>query len=383
MSVSRRTWRSVAAAAALAAAACRDSTGPTFSNPQQLSADLQSVSSVFLTPTFQSFGAIGAAPGSPVPASAPAGALLATARIAAPQFARQPYADAPARLQALRSAASAVGSPLSADVIPSPLWGKTYVWDAVTTHGYVEDPAQFDQNRQGVRIILYQVDNLGQVTEPPVAVGFLDLLDESVPGTDQLHVIVAGGTPANPGIEYANYVVTGRVTLSGTGVVTGFDATAVGDVGDGTRQVHFNATFSATNLDTDNPDAQVDVTWELNAPQVSIALHETLAAADVNNVLLTINFSVTRGGETVSLAGTVAVDALAQTVTANLTVSIGTEPLAYIRGTNETIDARRAQGGGLLSQAELAAVLSLFGLPDHLFAVIEDLVHPCESLMGA
>ncbi|PYP18504.1 MAG: hypothetical protein DMD52_01865, partial [Gemmatimonadetes bacterium] len=148
----RRTWRAIGAAA-LVVSACKDSTAPQLSNPQQLSSNLQTVSSVFASPTFQSFGALDSAPGSPV-ASAPAGALLGATRVAVPQTARLAYADAPARLQAFRTAASALGSPLSAQVIPSTVWGRAYVWD-VATHHYAEDASQFDANRHGVRLILY------------------------------------------------------------------------------------------------------------------------------------------------------------------------------------------------------------------------------------
>lgn len=388
MSAYRGTWRGLAAVA-LVAAACSDSTGPQLSDPQQLSSDLQTVSSTFATPAFQSFSALGMAAGSPVPASARAGALLSAARITAPQFARQPYADVPARLQALRSAAPALGSPLSADVIPSPLWGKTFVWD-VTTHQYIEDPSPaVPSPSTGVRIILYAVDPITeQVVEPPVAVGYVDLIDQSSAPTDQLQVIVSGGTPANPGIEYVNYVVTASVTLNGAGQPTAFSATAVGDVRDGTRQVHFDASFSATNLDTDNPDAAVHVAWDLDTPPISVVLDATLATSSPSHAIVTIDFTVTRGGETVRLSGTVEVDALAQTVTANLAVYVGgsSEPSAVIRGTADAthngITIRRGDGGQL-SQHELQALLHLFELSDHLLEVIENLFHPCESLMGA
>src|SRR5881296_882268 len=220
MSAYRRTWWAIGAAA-LVVSACKDSTAPQLSNPQQLGSNLQTVSSVFGSPAFQSFGALDSAPGSPVTPSTPAGALLSAARVAPPQ----PYADAPARLQAFRSAATALGSPISAQVIPSSVWGKTYVWDA-TTHHYIEDANQFDASRHGVRIILYAVDpTTRHVVEPPVAVGFADLLDESAGNTNQLHVIVKGGTPTNSGPTYVAYTVNG--TVIGT-PASAFSATGVG-----------------------------------------------------------------------------------------------------------------------------------------------------------
>ena len=377
MSSSGRTWRGFAAGAALVAAACGESAGPapTLSNPQQLSSDLQTVGNVFQTPAFQSFAALATVPGSPVAASAPAGALLSAARVAAPQ----PYADAPAQLQVLRSAASALSSRLTAQVIPPDLWGKTFVWD-VNTHQYAvgADPGP----STGVRIILYQVDANGAVIEPPQAVGFVDLVDQSSGNTNQVHVTVQGGTPGSAETTYADYVVSATVVTSGTGAVSEFTATALGSVSDGTRTLHFNAAFHATNLDTDNPDAQVDVTWDLDHPAVSVALHETLTTPDADHVNLTIDFSVTRGGETVRLTGTVSVVVSTQSVTADLTVYVNGATFARISGSDATIQARHPNGSAL-SQDEEAAIVQMFVLPDRLVEAIEQLFHPAEHFLGA
>ena len=382
MSPYRGTWWAVAAAA-LVVNACKDSTAPQLSNPQQLGSDLQTVSSVFDSPAFQSFGALDSAAGSPLTASAPAGALLSATRVAAPQTPSQPYADAPARLQALRTAAFALGSPLSAQVIPSAVWGKTYVWDA-STHQYVEDASQFDASRHGVRVILYAIDPFTRhVVEPAVAVGFLDLLDESAGNTNQLHVIAKGGTPASPGTTYVDYTISATVIGS---PASAFSGTAVGYVSDGTRRLDFNATFSATNLTTDNPDAQVDVHWALNSPAVTVDLHETLATPDANHANLSIDFSVTRGAETVSFSGTIAVVGLPPSVTADLTVSINGQAFAHVSGTNDATHngiTIRHMDGSQLSQAEQPALAQLFELPDRLEEAIQHLFHPAEHFLGA
>src|SRR2546425_8954637 len=118
MSPHRGTWWAVAAAA-LVVGACKDSTAPQLSNPQQLGSDLQTVSSVFDSPAFQSFGALDSAAGSPLTASAPPGALFSATRVAAPQTPSPPHADDPARLPAPRTAPVALGAPLSAPGSPS------------------------------------------------------------------------------------------------------------------------------------------------------------------------------------------------------------------------------------------------------------------------
>ena len=378
----RRTWWGLAAAAAVAAAACSEGTAPQLSNPQQLNSDIQTVAAVFEAPVFQSFGAVGTAPGSPAAAPTVPGAALFRATIpAAPPGPGQAYAATPQRLQALRAAAAGMSPTNTAGVIPSQYLGKTYVWD-VTTHAYVVGPDAGPSN--GVRIILYQVDANGNVIEPTVAVGFVDLLDLSDANTNKLQVIVKSGTPASPGTTYADYTVSATVTKNGAGVVSEFTATASGFVSDGTRRLDFTAQFHATNLDTDNPDAQIDVTWALNTPPVSVGLHETISTPDATHLTLTINLSVARGGgDTVVLDGTITVDASGATtsVTADLTITVNGQVFAIISGTDAGITIRHPDGSAL-SQTELQALASLFQLPDHLEGVIENLFHPCERLMG-
>src|SRR5207244_7209795 len=116
----------------------------------------------------------------------------------------------------------------SASGIPPTVLGKTFVWD-VNTHQYVEDPnATPAAPANGVRIILYAIDPVTEnVVEPPVATGYVDLIDLSSGNTNSLQVIVNGGTPASPGTTYANYTVTGTVTGN---PATAFSATAVGFV---------------------------------------------------------------------------------------------------------------------------------------------------------
>src|SRR3989454_12030669 len=93
-------------AAATILAACSESTSPPLPDSQGLNSDLQTVSAVFQTDVFKSFGAIGTARGSPAATTPPPGALLRATSPLAPSSTSQPYAATPQRLQALRVAAS-------------------------------------------------------------------------------------------------------------------------------------------------------------------------------------------------------------------------------------------------------------------------------------
>jgi hypothetical protein len=389
----RRTWWGVAAAA-LITAACHSTTAPQpqLTNPAQLSSDLQTVAGVFTSPTFQSFSVLRTTTGSPVGAAAPAGALLGAASIVAPSTTTQPYAGAMERLQAFRLAASTLNPGISASVIPTPLLGQTFVWSTATTpHQYVANPsASPAAPSNGIRVILYAIDPItGQISESPLTpVGYLDLLDLSTGNTNTLHVILTGGAPASPGTTYIDYTISGTVTRNSSNVATAFNATAVGYVSDGAggHRLDFNASFAATNLDTTHPSAQIDVTWSLNNPAVSLALHETVAASDANDATITLDFSITHGTETVRAAGTVTLVVSPQTVTADLTIYLNGQAYARITGTanatSNTIQIRHADGTQL-STAELQALSDLFKTPDQIAAAIEDLFHPAEHLMGA
>ncbi len=374
-----RPWRGLAVAATLVAAACNDSTGPQarLADPQGLSSDAQTVVGVLESPTFQSFSALSFATGSPVGAPSRAGALLRAAPIVPPQAPTQPYAGAPARLQALRFAASTLSSGISASVIPPAVYGQTWIWDDAT-HQYIvgADPGP----STGIRIILYAVDPVtGQVVEPSVAVGYVDLVDVSTPTTDSLQVMVSGGTPASPGTTYADYEVSATVT--GT-PATAFTATADGFVSDGAVMLAFGATFAATQLGTNNPDFQIDVVWDLDNPAVHVALHETLTSSGPDDLTLSINFSVTRGGESVSVEGTISEVLSTGAFTLNITIKVDGVPYARITGTESGTRARHVDGSAL-SPAEVQALVALLTLSGDSEFAIFGLFTPAQSLMGA
>ena len=385
----RRPWWGLAAAA-LITAACHSTTAPQpqLTNPQQLSSDLQTVGGVFTSPTFLSFAALRTAVGSPVGAAAPAGALLGAAPIVAPRSATLPYASALERLQAMRLAATTFNPGISASVIPTQYLGHTFVW-STSTHQYVDDPSATPAApANGVRMIIYALDPItGQIVESPLTpVGYADFLDLSSGNTNSLRVLVTGGTPASPGATYVDYTISGSVTRNSSNVATAFTGSAVGYVTDGVgHRLDFTASFAATHLDT-FPSAQVDVTWSLNNPALSLALHETLAAADANDASVTLDFSLTHGTETVRAAGTITLVVSPQTVTVDLTIYLNGQTYARITGTanatSNSIQIRHADGTPL-STAELQAVNTLFTTPDQLAADIEDLFHPAQHLLGA
>jgi hypothetical protein len=385
----RHTRWGLAVAAVFVAAACKDSTGPQahLSDPAGLSSDLQTVSGVLLSPTFQSFSAVSdSTTGSPVAAPSRAGTLLRAVSIRPPRSASALDANAAARLQALRRSAATFSGGISANVVPPALLGTTWVWNT-TTHAYEQDPSATPAPATDrVRIILYAVDPItGAIVEAPLtATGFVDLVDESTtaPAVDKLHVIVSGGTPASPGTQYANYTVSAQVTGS---PATAFTATAAGFVSDGTHTLTFSATFAATQLDSDNADIQIDITWDLDNPVIHVELHETFTLSDPTHAVLTITeFSIARGTETVSMHGTITLvlPPATESLTLNLAIDVNDVPWVRLSGTDNGITILHADGSQLTG-AEAQAFLELFGLPGAIEFAIQSLFTPCQSLMGA
>jgi hypothetical protein len=338
---------------------------------------------VLQSPVFASFAVVDTTTGSPAAVATRAGALLGAVPIAPPGTGTELYANAPRRLEALRTAARAL-SPGLASVIPAQWLGATFVWD-VTTHAYVQDPnATPPAPANGVRIILYAVDpstSPPSIAESPLTpVGFVDLVDNSSGNTNSLHVTVSGGTPGGTGnTTYADYTVSATVT--GSPVVTGFNASASGFVTDGTRTLTFSSTFAATGLDTDHPNVTIDGTWDLDNPVIHVVAHETVTSPDANHATITLDFSVTRGAETVSASGSIAVVVSPQTITVDLTITVNGVPFAHIGGTNNGIVVRHADGT-LLSGDETQAVADLFTLPAQLQSAVESLFNPARHLMG-
>jgi hypothetical protein len=381
----RRSWWGFAVAAVLGVTACRESLGPQahLSDPARLSSDLHTVSGVLLSPMFGSFDAVSRATGSPAAAPSRVGTLLRAAPIIPPRTSRTLDANAAARLLALRRGAATLSAGISASVVPPALLGTTWVWNT-TTHAYEQDPSATPAApTDRVRMILYAVDpSTGHIVETPLTrTGFVDLVESTTaPAVNKLHVIVSGGTPATPGTEYANYTVSGQVTGN---PATAFTATAAGFVSDGTRTLAFNATFAMTQLDTDNADIQIDVTWDLDNPTIHVELHETHELSDANHATFTLTeFSITTGGESVSMHGTLTTVLSTGGGTVNLAIDVNGVPWVRVFTNDSGVWLRHADGS-LLSPAEGQAFRDLFALPGVIESAILSLFSPCQSLMGA
>src|SRR5690348_14983157 len=331
-------------------AACSHTTAPQqaqLPDPQALSSDLRAASGVFTSSTFQGFSILSdTTTGSPVAAPTRAGTLLRAAPILQPRSLAAPYVDVRPQFQALRRLATTWRSGIGARVVPPTLLGQTFTWD-VNTHAYVEDAAYTPAAPSDrMRIILYALAaSTNFINEFPLTpVGYADFKDESTtsPAVDKVRIIITGGTPASPGTEYVNYVVSAQVTGN---PVTTFTASASGSVSDDVRTLTIGATYAVTQVNTDNPDVAADIVWSWSDPAIQLESHETLTLTDADHVILDLTkFSITRGTEAVSLHGTVNSVLSTGAFTVNLTADVNATSWARFSGSNGTVQLRHADG---------------------------------------
>jgi hypothetical protein len=154
-------------------------------------------------------------------------------------------------------------------------------------------------------------------------------------------------------------------------------------VNDGTHTLTFSATLAATQLDTDNPDVQIDVMWDLNNPAIHVELHETHQLSDADHATFTLTeFSVTTGVESVSMSGTLTTVLSTGRGTVTLAIDVNRVPWVRVYTNDSGVWVRQADGS-LLSPAEGQAFRDLYGLPAVIELVILSLFSPCQGLMGA
>jgi hypothetical protein len=386
MSASRRTWRSVAAAAALAAAACKDSSAPEspLSDPAGLSAHLTQMSQPLQTPVFQSFSALDASTG-PLAAAGPAAALALAARSYALESAGTPSVPEAQRAAALGRLVPAFSVQAARDsFLPDTAKG-TWEWDVLIDRYVKTGPPPLPNT---TRIILYVIDPVTDLPAEPVdEVGHVDITDNQPPPGGGLSVSLTVRDSAGT-TTYVDYDAT---LTPGT---NSFSANATGFVTNGLQGalnvvLTFTTAFSATQTivgsDT-TTDFSADATVTLNQ-SVSAEVHDDaqiVAGAQTIMVGVTRDFRFNRPGEVITVEGTVdlTVDRATEqliSATIDFTFRVNGATLARIVGTTPTNARATGPGGRDLTIQETQSVNHLFAAADQFFIAIADLFDPLED----
>ena len=188
----------------------------------------------------------------------------------------------------------------------------------------------------GIRLKLYAVDPvLHRPITPLDDIGYLDLTDESSPSADALGVLAV-----IQGITYLDYLASAVQTIGG------ITFTADGYLSDGSTQVRF--TLSHEWSETSGITVDYDVWVPTQDTAISLYLN-----IDGQTEVVTLEFSVTHEGETVTLAAT------ASEATLSGTVEYNNDVVVYISGTPQQPVFTDAAGNELTDQ-DLQALGALF-----------------------
>jgi len=351
----------------LTAACGEDSPTPTdFEDPAAITANLDAVDSAFDTPVFASFNAATFYINPTASATQPVGALIRGANPALERVGATVFLQGARQSQEVQamvpqlSAAAAQGQ-----LIPDSLYGRVFEWDATLDEYTYQDSSVAGLN--GVRYILYAVGLDGNVVEPVSSIGTLDIIDNSTTSALELQLLVKGpaGTPTY--IDYA--IGFSSSATSATANVSGFVSNGL-SAGDN-KTLTFDETFIVNQA-----GARVTATFTLNNPAITVMLIQAVTFDDPN-IIITADFRIIEGGETVRTLARLTLDTFDSSITVNIVVTVDGHPVASLSGDPTDpgtvwVDA----GGEPLTVADLAALDGLFDALELFGLIVSNLFSP-------
>jgi hypothetical protein len=357
----------------LAVTACKDSAGPPgdFSDPVAVTTDMQSVDSVFDSDVYRSFGVATlnltpAATG--VARLRPAATLLSNTL---PKFDRSTGRVAvlgavqAQRLQQLRPAMNEAAA--QGQIIPDSVYGRVFQWDTLSDSYTWQDSVVPGLN--GVRFILYQVDEFGLVVEPTIEVGTLDLIDESTLSTLQLHILVKGLGGTTTYVDYTATISATETSLTANG--TGFISNGLSV---GNKTLTFDETFMVTST-----RVTANATFTLNNPARTFTLSESVTVSG-QALVITGDFRFIRPGETVQFYARITFDS---TIVINAVVRVNGRTVATFNGAlGDTATVWVDAGGEPLTADDVAALEALEASSEGFQDAVNSLFLPIESFFG-
>ncbi len=349
----RRLMPAALLAAATVLGACSDSLSPEDVDPEQLSANLDDVTTTFANNiAFQSLRQLSVS----FPSYIAVAALRATLPEAPRPGAWQGTAAARLRQTRVYASARAPGDILT--LFPPDVLGKTFEWD-VATHAYVAG-TRTGAPANGIRLLLYAVNPVtGTPVEAPLQeLGSLDLTDESSPQADKLGIVLRLAQTV-----VADYDITGSFGIT----VASLGAQGYIQRPDGTGRITFNLQNT------------------LNIAQGTLALAYDINATDGTSIRIelsgndqqaTLVFRVGRGGNTLEISGTetqTAVDAVIKYNGVVVATVTGNPDDPTIAGAN----------GHVVTEEELLALKHIVErVADFLEDFVEGIFGPADVVFG-
>jgi hypothetical protein len=353
--------------------ACKDAAAPgDFTDPVAVTTDMQSVDSAFDSDVYRSFGVASLNLG---PAATGVAPLQPAATLLGSTIPKLDHSTGRTvligalqaqRLQQLRPAMSVAAA--QGRIIPDSVYGRVFQWNTALDEYTWQDSVVPGLN--GVRFILYQVDEFGFVIEPTVEVGTLDLIDESTLSQLQLHIVVKGlgGTPT-----YLDYTATISATVS---TVT---ANATGFLSNGLSVGNKTLTFDETVHVTDEPRITANATFTLNSPARTFTLSESVSV-NGQTLVITGDFRFIRPGETVQFYARIAIDS---TITIDATVRVNGRTVATLHAEGSNPGVWVDAGGDPLTAEDVAALEALESSAGGFQEALNSLFLPVETFFGS
>jgi len=360
----------------LLAAACKESAAPgDFTDPVAVTTDMQSADSAFDSDVYRSFGVasleLGAA-ATGVASLQPASTLFAGTLPKLDQSTGRALllgAVQARRLQQLRPAMSVAAA--QGRIIPDSVYGRVFQWDGALGEYTWQDSVVPGLN--GVRFVLYQVDEFNDVIVPTVDVGTLDLIDESTVNQLQLHILVKGlgGTPT-----YLDYTASISASISATD--TSVTADATGFISNGLVAGNKMLTFDETVHVTNEPRFTANATFTLSNPARTFTFSESVSVSG-QTLIITGDFRFVRPGETVQFYARIAFDSTTR-IDATVRANGRTVATLHAEGTDpgEWVDA----GGDPLNADDIAALEALDSSAGAFEAALISLFQPVDTFFG-
>jgi len=322
----------------LAVAACGDDPVQPDLNPTQVTQQVTKVTSALASPAMQDlvslsgFFTLGAPPAVSVATEA-LGLIHHSAELTVSGMARQRET-----VRALLAARPSFGVSGAAAVLPAEVLGVTFIYNPSTAQ--YEPSESTGAPTDGVRFILYAVDQLDQPVVPLVETGYVDLRDLSTSTSAVIRL-----TAVTSGTMFADYQVS--ASGSGTSGTVGVNGFVLGS--DGTR---VDVAFSISETDT---TASLTSVLQVVAEGFAVSTNLSFSLAGDGTETATLSITV-QAGASMQIAGTLVNDA------GTVTVHVNSELFATIALAPEVEPTIEPAPGTTLTTQDIQAIEAVYGL---------------------
>ena len=337
MSWLKRVISAGAAAAALVAGGCSESTAPPAVDATGIATAVTGLNSALSqNAVLQSLAALGG--------STALGAVVARAAMPPVPVPGTAWAASATRARdALRElAARAPGAALA--LFPANVLGKTFVWDTTSPAAYrITDSSLTGAPASGVRFRLYQVDTATlDPSLPLTTTGYVDLTDASTPQANALQLLLRVGNQTAANYAITEVRTTSSLSLTAAGYVT--------DVVSAGAPLNFNLSHVLSLA-----DSSLSTNYQASGNGAAVSLVTQVSGSGAAPSLA-MDWSVSKGG-TVEIVGTSTAAAI------NLQFKFNSTTVATVSGTPASPSITTA-GGQSLTAGQLFAlgtILQQFG----------------------